>query len=120
MLGPALRSKLPAVLWTGDRMAGQWPRWPMAPGQDQVLCHQKEQSSDSSPVLSTGWAAPSVLCPVLGPQFRKNMEGREHVQRRAMRGWGLEDKSCEEGLRELGNVYPGEEEAHVRQGAVRA
>ena len=92
----------------------------MALGLDQVLCRQKEQSSDSSPVLSTGWAAPSVLCPVLGPQFRNDMEGLDHIQRRATRGRGLEDKSCEEGLRELGNVYPGAEEAHVRQGAVRA
>ena len=74
----------------------------MALGLDQVLCRQKEQSSDSSPVLSTVWAAPSVLCPVLGPQIRNDMEGLEHVQRRAIRGWGLVDKSCEEGLRGLG------------------
>ena len=74
----------------------------MASGLDQVLCGQKDQSSNSSPALSTGWAEPPVLCPVLGPQIRNDMEGLEHIQRRAIRGQGLEDKSCEEGLRELG------------------
>ena len=44
-----------------------------------------------------------MLCPVLGLPFRKDMEGMEHVQRRATRlGRGLENKSCEKQLRELG------------------
>ncbi|RMC02526.1 hypothetical protein DUI87_20920 [Hirundo rustica rustica] len=54
----------------------------MVPGLDQECCGHQEQGSDSSPVLSTGWAAHQVLCPVLDPQFRKDMEGLEHVQRR--------------------------------------
>ena len=46
------------------------------------------------------------------PQFRKDMEGLECVQRRATRlGRGLEHKSCEKQLRELGVVNPGEQEA---------
>ena len=52
---------------------------------DLEWCGQQDQGSDSSPVLSTGWTAPRVLCPVLGPQFRKDMEGLECVQRRATR-----------------------------------
>lgn len=64
---------------------GSWP--------GQEWCGQQEQGSDSSPVLSTGEATPRVLCPVLGPQFRKDMEGLERVQRRPKRLMrGLEEK----------------------------
>ncbi|TRZ25661.1 hypothetical protein HGM15179_001472 [Zosterops borbonicus] len=56
---------------------GQWH-----PGLYQEWCGQQEQGGHSSPVLSTGQATPGVLCPVLGPQFRKDVEMLERVQRR--------------------------------------
>ena len=52
---------------------------------DEEWCGQQEQGGDPSPVLGTPLAAPQVLYPVLGPQFCKDMEGLEHVQRRATR-----------------------------------
>ncbi|RMC08855.1 hypothetical protein DUI87_13849 [Hirundo rustica rustica] len=55
---------------------------PMAPGLDQEWCGQQEQGGHSSPVLGTGEAAPQVLCPVLAPQFRKDIETLEHIQKR--------------------------------------
>ena len=39
------------------------------PGLYQKQCGQQEQGSNYPPVLSTGKAAPSVLCPVLGPSL---------------------------------------------------
>ncbi|TRZ20117.1 hypothetical protein HGM15179_006972 [Zosterops borbonicus] len=56
------------------------------PGLDQEWCGQQEQGGHSSPVLGTGEGTPGVLCPVLGPQFREDIETLEHVQRR-QRGW---------------------------------
>ena len=51
----------------------------MAPGLDQEWCGQQEEGSDISSVLSTGEAKPPLLSPVLGSQFRKDIEGLEHV-----------------------------------------
>ncbi|RMC10266.1 hypothetical protein DUI87_13068 [Hirundo rustica rustica] len=56
------------------------------PGLYQEWCGQQEQGGHSSPVLGTGQATPRVLCPVLAPQFRKDVEMLERVQRR-QRGW---------------------------------
>ncbi|RMC10305.1 hypothetical protein DUI87_13107 [Hirundo rustica rustica] len=69
----------PAVCPGGQE--GQWH-----PGLDQEWCGQQEQGGHSSPVLGTGEATPRVLCPVLGPQFRKDVEMLERVQRR-QQGW---------------------------------
>ena len=75
----------------------------MAPGLDQEWSGQQDQRSNCSSVHGTGEAAPRVLSPVLGPQFRKDKEGLEHVQERATRlVRGLEHKSCNKWLREMG------------------
>ncbi|RMC15085.1 hypothetical protein DUI87_07265 [Hirundo rustica rustica] len=69
----------PAVCPGGQE--GQWH-----PGLDQEWCGQQEQGGHSSPVAGTGEATPGVLCPVLAPQFGKDVEMLECVQRR-QRGW---------------------------------
>jgi len=73
------------------------------PGLNQEWCGQQEQGGDRAPVLGTGEAAPRVLCSVLGPSLPEDTEVLERVQRRAARLMrGLENKSYEERLRELG------------------
>ncbi|KAF4798166.1 hypothetical protein TURU_067763 [Turdus rufiventris] len=79
----------------------RWPRRPMAAWPGSVWPAGAGQGL--SPVLSTGEATPGVLCPGLGPQYKKDIEGLEHIQRRAMElGKGLEHKSEDEQLRKLG------------------
>ena len=53
-----------------------------------------------APVLSTGEAAPRVLCSVLGPSLQEDIEVLERFHRRASSlVKGLENKSYEERLR---------------------
>ena len=49
-----------------------WPKANYIIGQN---CGQQEQGSNYSPVLSTGEAAPRVLCPVLGPSLQERHRG---------------------------------------------
>lgn len=71
------------------------------PGSGMVW--QQEQGGHSAPVPGTGEAAPRVLCPLLAPQLRGDVEGLEGAQGTAARlVRGLEHKSCKEQLRELG------------------
>jgi len=82
--------------------------------------HQKQhgqqvKGGDSAPLLRSGEIPPGVLCPALGPQHRKDMDLLEWVRRRTTKMIrGMEHLSCEERLRELGAVQPGEEKAAGR------
>ena len=93
----------------------------MAPGLDKECCGQQKQSSGSFPVLRIGEAAPQVLCPVWGPPIREG-HGRAGVSpekgNKAGEGSGtqiLQIKNDGAGV-----IYTGKEEAHRRQGGVRA
>ena len=80
----------------------------LQPGRPTVfwIALKKEVASWEREVIvpSTPEAPCGVLCPGLGaPQYRKDVELLEQVQRRATKmSRGLEHLSCEERLRELG------------------
>ncbi|OWK57806.1 F-box only protein 4 [Lonchura striata] len=73
----------------------------MASWPGSAMVWQQDQGRDCPPVLGTGEATPQILLCTL--QFRKHIEVLEQVQRRTMDvGKGLQHKSREEKLRELG------------------
>ncbi|KAJ7413000.1 hypothetical protein WISP_93721 [Willisornis vidua] len=75
----------------------------MALGLCQLWCGSRTRAV---PIPCAGTAgAASILGHFWAPQFRKDIEGLEQVQRRAMElGKGLDSKSCEDQLRELGRL----------------
>ena len=86
---------------------GQWH-----PGLHQKQCCQQEQGGNHPPVLSTGEAAPQVLCPVLGPSLQERHRGpgaRSEKGNKADEGSGAQ--ALWRAAEKAGIVQFGEEEA---------
>lgn len=74
----------------------------------QQLCGQQDQGSD----IPLSEVTPQILCLVLIPSLKEDVMLLEHVQRWAKEvGKGLEHKTGEEQLRQLGMFRAGEKEA---------
>ena len=61
------------------------PESQLYPGLHQEKCDQQVKGGDSTPLLCSHETTPGILCPVLDPQHKKDMELLEQVKKSAMK-----------------------------------
>ena len=53
------------------------------PGLHQKNCGQQVEGGDPAPLRRAGEASPGVLCPDVSPEYMRDIDLLEHVQKRA-------------------------------------